>query len=628
MRVTFCRLALLVLTVTAANATAQVRTVPVQRPTPSTQLQQRVTAEISMHNLAPAKGSGAGVCKYCHAPHHTAAATGLWNHQLSSSQYQFYTSSTYKQGTPSLPAASPSRLCLSCHDGTVALGSTYNSKTPLPTGHSLSSAGNLGTSLLTDHPFAFDTWVRDNTLLDVLFSSSPRATANASVKLPNGRVECTTCHDPHVQNIDTKRVEFLIVNNANSVMCQACHDVTKPSPNVLSGWTTSAHALATTTEGASVSGYSSVAEGACMNCHTPHSGSSDRLLRTGEEQSCFTCHANKLSSSRWAQVWIGNDDSTKFMHPVQATGHDPTENLMATATPRHSKCWDCHDTHASRQSSGRSIPPVIGPALAGATGVDKNGSSMTAAANQYEVCFKCHADSLNKPQTTPGYMKFGYTPTRQVDAHNVRLDLNSTFARHNVVSSRSSITSPAYRATMLRLNGTNGRTLSGGYLYCTDCHNDNNAQSDGGTGPNGPHISAFAHLLERRYDMNLPAGASNMPVMSLSVPSDGGDPLSGPFALCNKCHDVRQLLTTGDTVFRHHASHVVAGGISCAVCHAPHGVQGGDASHHGSAINLDLAIVGADPTTKRLEINTAARTCYVSCHFSNAPTTVHSGTKY
>jgi hypothetical protein len=210
----------------------------------------------------------------------------------------------------------------------------------------------------------------------------------------------------------------------------------------------------------------------------------------------------------------------------------------------------------------------------------------------------------------------------------VRLDLNSSIARHNVVMTRSGTTSPAYRTTMLRLDGTAGRSLTSGYLYCTDCHNSNSAQSAGGSGANGPHISSFEHLLERRYDMNRPASAPNLPVVSLSVPPDGGDALAGPFALCNKCHDVRQLLSSADSVFRHHASHVAGAGISCSVCHAPHGVQGNDAARHGSAINLDVSLVGPDPVTGRLEINTAARTCYVSCHFTGATATVHSGTKY
>jgi hypothetical protein len=181
---------------------------------------------------------------------------------------------------------------------------------------------------------------------------------------------------------------------------------------------------------------------------------------------------------------------------------------------------------------------------------------------------------------------------------------------------------------MLQTNGGTGASLASGYLKCTDCHSSDKAQQPGAQPGNGPHVSDYPHLLERRYDMNRPAVTPAMPVVSLSVPADGGDPLNGPFALCNKCHNVRQMLTTGDTVFGHHSSHVVAGGVSCAVCHAPHGVQGNDSAHHANMINLDLSMAAPDPATGRLEINTAARTCYVSCHFSNTATKVHSGTRY
>jgi predicted CXXCH cytochrome family protein len=605
---------------TVANAPAQQR--PVVEPA-------RQALDQSLHNLSPTN-KNTETCIYCHTPHQAAPVKGLkglWNHQLSSAKYQFYSSSTYKEGTPVLSPSSPSRLCLSCHDGTVALGSTYNQKTSQATARSLSSAGNMGTDLSKTHPFSFNTWVKDNTLLDMLFSTTPRATANASVKLPNGILECTTCHEPHIQNIDPKRPNmFLVVNNANGKLCQACHDVYKPSPNVLSGWTTDAHAVSASSQGTTATGYSSIAQGACMNCHTPHGSGSARLLRGADEYACYSCHANSSSQSRWAQVWVGYDDPAKYSHPLPMTGHDPNEDLSLVSTPRHVKCWDCHNPHSSKPSSASKAP--LQASLYQATGVDKDGNKVTPANHSYEVCFKCHADTPNKPESTPGYTKFGYTPTRQVDAHNVRLDFISTSARHNVVLPRAGRTFPDYRSSTLKLDGTVGRPLTSGYLYCEDCHNNNNAQASGGTGPNGPHISTYEHLLERRYDMNSPAASAVMPVISLSVPSNGGDPLNGPFALCNKCHNIQMLLTTGDTGFRHHASHTVAAGISCAVCHAPHGVQGGDAVHHRGSINLDLAMAGPDPTTGRLEINTATRTCYVSCHFSNAPATVHSGTKY
>ena len=594
---------------------------------------QQATITGTGHDLSTGATSGPSVCNYCHVPHAANPSMGLWSHQVSGSQYQMYdnsVSTTYEQGSPSIPATpSPSRLCMSCHDGTVGLGAVNFSAAPLPSSKTLNSTDNFGTNLTTSHPMAFDQWNHDNTLRSVLFTSSPRATANPSVRLWNGRVECTTCHEPHTANVDKQRnMMFLAVDNSNGALCLSCHDQTSPSPNVLAGWTLSAHNVSTTSEGASVTGYPNVAAGACLNCHTPHGSGSARLLKNGEEKACFPCHANSGSSSRWAQTWVGNADAGKYMHPVQATGHVPGENLLSAATPRHSECWDCHDAHSMKLSSASREP--MQSSLTAATGYDSDGNPVSPAIHTYQVCFKCHADSANKPQKT-GYAVYGYTPTRQVDSHNVRLDFNSLVARHNVVQQRSNNITPADRSTILQLDGSSGRSLAGGYLNCGDCHNGNNPSNDAGTGPNGPHISNFEHLMERRYDMNRPAPTPGGIVVSLAVPPGGGDPLMGPFALCNKCHDVAGLLNgNADTVFKHHGSHVVQGGISCAVCHAPHGVQGNDSQHHAHSVNLDVSIVGPDPLTGQLQVDTVNKTCSVSCHFSNDTTGLgnHSSTSY
>jgi len=592
---------------------------------------QHTTVDKSEHNLSPGGNKGPNVCVYCHAPHNTAGVKGLWNHKDTTSKHQGYTSSTYREGPLDLTSGSASRLCLSCHDGTVALGAVNTSPAPLPTKRTLSSEANLGTDLSKDHPFGFDNWVRDDTLRDELFHT-PRTTGNKNVKLEDGRLECTACHEPHTPDNDPQRsTMFLSINNAQSALCTACHDVQKPAPNLLSGWQTSAHAISQSTEGAfGVSGYKTVAEAACQNCHSNHKSGSARLLRAApDENTCYPCHADPNSQLQWAQAWLGYDDTTKFMHPVDATGHDPNENLMLPSTPRHSKCWDCHNPHADRKSAN-AIAPAVDPSLQGATGVSKEGNAVVAS-NQYEVCFKCHADSPNKPQSSASYSKYGHNPVRQVDATNVRLDFNSQFARHNVTQTRSNSHSPSLRMLMLTLSGSQGRNLASGYLYCTDCHNGGNNTDSGGTGPNGPHISPYEHLLERRYDMNGAAILAGANVLSLNIPPDGGDALKGPFAMCNKCHDVARLLTpVGDPVFKHHASHVVQGGISCAVCHAPHGVQGAEAVSHAHSVNLDLSIVFPDPITRRLEINTNTRTCYVSCHFSNdmRGRGNHSGVRY
>src|SRR3990167_8530151 len=82
----------------------------------------------SKHNLS-VTGSGevkaaeeTEICIFCHAPHTTTAQAPLWNRYDSGQSYTTYTSTTLRAITRQ-PSGS-SKLCLSCHDGTVALGMT------------------------------------------------------------------------------------------------------------------------------------------------------------------------------------------------------------------------------------------------------------------------------------------------------------------------------------------------------------------------------------------------------------------------------------------------------------------------------------------------------------------------
>jgi hypothetical protein len=67
------------------------------------------------------------VCVFCHTPHGATSFPGspLWNRQLSSQTYTVYTSSSLDaediMGQLDQPGGS-SKLCLSCHDGTLAIG--------------------------------------------------------------------------------------------------------------------------------------------------------------------------------------------------------------------------------------------------------------------------------------------------------------------------------------------------------------------------------------------------------------------------------------------------------------------------------------------------------------------------
>ena len=70
------------------------------------------------------------VCIFCHTPHNANPLTPLWNKKIDPAHYtsyDMYSSSTMKSTKSAIGPTGPSRLCLSCHDGTIALGSVLTS---------------------------------------------------------------------------------------------------------------------------------------------------------------------------------------------------------------------------------------------------------------------------------------------------------------------------------------------------------------------------------------------------------------------------------------------------------------------------------------------------------------------
>lgn len=190
------------------------------------------------------------ICIFCHTPHRAITDTPLWNHTMSSASYQLYTSPTLL--SPTSPAIQPdgdSRLCLSCHDGTVAIGSVVNiggSPTTIsmqgtgPGGVMPSGGGYIGTDLSGHHPVSIE--VNANLITDkntqcnngivswkVCFPSSPvklRPTNNqyGSSTPPRQGVQCTSCHDPH-NDPNPPNTVFLRIGdrNNNTELCTKCH---------------------------------------------------------------------------------------------------------------------------------------------------------------------------------------------------------------------------------------------------------------------------------------------------------------------------------------------------------------------------------------------------------------------
>ena len=92
-------------------------------------LHAQITGDVlGMHALGPGtKSPVSGVrpdaCMYCHAPH-SGLKVGLWNQKLTTQTYSMYTSTTETNKGRQPWINSDSNHCLSCHDGTVAVGTT------------------------------------------------------------------------------------------------------------------------------------------------------------------------------------------------------------------------------------------------------------------------------------------------------------------------------------------------------------------------------------------------------------------------------------------------------------------------------------------------------------------------
>jgi hypothetical protein len=244
------------------------------------------------------------------------------------------------------------------------------------------------------------------------------------------------------------------------------------------------------------------------------------------------------------------------------------------------------------------------------------------AANQFEICLRCHGRSAGK-QILQAY---GYHPVRSAiggDALNILPQLASNAkSSHPVMhDSNSSYAQPSLRKAILNLDGrSQGRFLTARIL-CTDCHNSDDNRESGGTGPNGPHGSKYAHVLERRYESSqvapgaAPVAGPGSTIQNL-LPAITDPSAAGPYSLCAKCHDLANVLS--DASFKKHSTHINAG-FSCSVCHSAHGVAAATTTTSGERlVNFDLAVVGQnDATNAAISYNHSTNTCTLKCHNYN-----------
>ncbi|MGB2817380.1 MAG: hypothetical protein WBA53_08730 [Burkholderiaceae bacterium] len=184
----------------------------------------------SNHDLS-GKGYGTTqICIFCHTPHNALTVVGapLWNHASSTATYTVYSSPTMN-ATVGQPGTS-SKLCLSCHDGTVAVDSYGGRTGTIP----IAAAANFGTTLSNDHPIGFtynaalatsDGSLSNPDTKTVTIGTAPSKTGSiTSTMLIGGVMECASCHDVHNTFTAVGAGLLKISQTAPaSGLCLACH---------------------------------------------------------------------------------------------------------------------------------------------------------------------------------------------------------------------------------------------------------------------------------------------------------------------------------------------------------------------------------------------------------------------
>jgi predicted CXXCH cytochrome family protein len=183
----------------------------------------------SAHDFSASAWSGGQICVPCHTPHKantTVADAPLWNHALSTATYTLYSTTTLN-ATIGQPGNS-SKLCLSCHDGTVAVNSFGGT-----TGTTMIGGGDkIGPDLRGEHPIGFtydaalataDGSLKNPATTSVTIGSgtSTKTGPIATTMLYGGKMECASCHDVH--NTFTNGGKLLKVALTASAICTTCH---------------------------------------------------------------------------------------------------------------------------------------------------------------------------------------------------------------------------------------------------------------------------------------------------------------------------------------------------------------------------------------------------------------------
>ncbi|MBE0514619.1 cytochrome c3 family protein [Sulfurimonas sp.] len=594
------------------------------------------------HNLSV---SGAGsakatseteVCVFCHVPHFSQpVGKPLWNRSMPTTEYVMYDSEYLRRmGYPSIAAdlgsdndtpGALSRQCLSCHDGTIAVGAVSKLRYDYdgavidmagvnPDGTIIDTAtGFIGSDLSHHHPVGieYDSTVSKTFGNGGIRSMELKATPDTPIKLYEyagygGKyVECSSCHDPHKDN--NKFLHFDSgTNHAQNFVgtCTSCHEKTD--------WVGSVHqsppGTPTYTDADLIARYGTGAVGelGCANCHVPHNGQGVGYLnRQVLEQTCFQGAAASESEAACHGVGGAKDIksilSRAYTHPVLAedslpgTQHTNLDTLYGTGNPdpdgykgmdwatnKHAVCMDCHNPHRARAGThivdgswygapGTSTN-LVSNVLQGVPGIEPTWptawtqpttfTTMESAEKEYQICFKCHS-YWGVGAAVNGINTSGYvSPSDGVTPlTDVAWEMNINNKSGHPVVINQLARTGSYVPKELNTVQLLTPWKENPGLNTMYCSDCHGADNELGGDPKGPHGSNLKYLLKGE-NQYWPKKPDGATLYTIADIGTAGD--TG--VICKNCHDIRHPHDRW-------TSYMSRAAIPCVQCHVaiPHG---------------------------------------------------------